>query len=357
MTGVQTIPRDQRRAIGELPPEIQQAIELRRARNLAAAQIAGLSWGEKIDENTRRAVASWGQQFRVDVTTEIHVLGGRVYLNAAFALRRLGEMIGEGLVEYAVADHIEDDPRLTKLGPEGEGEYSRRLRERIRYSVPENAKCAVAFRVKLRSMDEEVVGVKWTGTGKKNSYGKLADPVGEEFPVETAESRAARRAMRLLASHLPPAAKSQEDAIEASAEALSARIIQNRGEVKAQNQALEVKSTPLALPAQGDPYGEPAPISEPEPERTQDGRNGTRTEVGRACATPDSDAESNRGAAYRFVMPFGTSKGRPIGELPPEDLDKWYGHAKEQGEPDQKTRAFIAAVEELVNERDLERGE
>src|SRR5262249_44786910 len=113
MTAVQTIQNSQKRAIGELPPEIQHALELRKQRNLVAAQIAGMSWGESIDLDTRRAVADWGRQFRVDVTTEVHILGKRIYLNAAFYLRRLGEMIADGRVEYAVADHVEDDPRLS----------------------------------------------------------------------------------------------------------------------------------------------------------------------------------------------------------------------------------------------------
>lgn len=341
MTAVQTTQSQPRRAIGELPPEIQAALELRKQRNLVAAQIAGLSWGEKIDQDTRRAVAAWGQQFRVDVTTEIHVLGGRVYLNAAFYLRRLGEMIAAGLVEYAVADHVEDDPRLKQLGPEGEGEYSRRLRERIRYSIPDAAKSAVVFRVKLRTLTEEVVGVKWTGGGTRKN-----DPVGEAFPVESAESRAARRCMRLLASHLPPAERDAADVVEQSAAILSDRVTEGRMRVKAQDAELNQPPRPLALPAQNDPYGEPAPVAqstEPEPEPTQ-----------QAAA-----AEPQRSAAYRYKMPYGgeSIKGRPIGELAPEDLDKWYQMLREQGEPDQKARAFMAAYDELQNERDLERGE
>src|SRR5690348_8877437 len=98
--------------VGVLPPELQHALALRKMRNQVAGQLASQNWGKSLDLETRRAIADWGQQFRVDVTTEIHVLGGNVYLNAAFYLRQLSEMISAGLVEYAYADHIEDDPRL-----------------------------------------------------------------------------------------------------------------------------------------------------------------------------------------------------------------------------------------------------
>ncbi len=256
MTAIQTTPAPMR-GIGHLPPEIQQALELRKSRNLVAAQIAGLSWGSGIDQDTRRAVASWGQQFRVDVTTEIHVLGGRVYLNAAFYLRRLGELIDAGLVEYAIADHVEDDSRLAKMGAEGEGEATRRLRERLKHGIPDKCVSAVVFRVKLRSMDQEVNGSKWCGTGKLNAKGNLADPIGEQFPVETSESRAARRTMRLLSSHVPPEVADSLRTIEGSAEVLSDRVEQSRARVKeVEARELEEQRPPQMISAgpAGDPY-------------------------------------------------------------------------------------------------------
>jgi hypothetical protein len=36
-----------------------------------------------------------------------------------------------------------------------------------------------------------------------NSGGRPKDPVGEEFPVETSETRAWRRCLKLLVSHVP----------------------------------------------------------------------------------------------------------------------------------------------------------
>lgn len=212
-------------SVGLLPPDLQQALEVRKMRNQIAGRLAAQNWGKSLDLETRRAIADWGQQFRVDVTTEIHVLGGNVYLNAAFYLRQLSELIAAGLVEYAYPDHIEDDPRLKQLGAEGEGEYSRRLRERIANQVPEKAASAVVFRVKLRSMDREVTGCKWAGNGTRKN-----DPVGDDKPVETSESRAARRCMRLLSSHVPMHVAAGIEQVELSAMHLSNRVSVARAE-------------------------------------------------------------------------------------------------------------------------------
>lgn len=236
-------------AVGKLPPEIQAAMQLRKAQNMVAAQIASLNWGKALDLDTRRSVAEWGRQFRVDVTTEIHVLGANVYLNAGFYLRRLGELISRGLVDYAYADHVEDDARLKLLGAEGEGEFSRRLRERIKHAIPDAAASAVVFRVKLRSMSEEITGVKWCGGNTRKS-----DPVGEAFPVETSESRAARRAMRLVVSHIPELSQ-ETDEVERAAELVSQQIGSARQELK--RVEASVRPVPaLASPANpADPYG------------------------------------------------------------------------------------------------------
>lgn len=372
MTAVQTTDIAPRRAVGQLPPEIQQAIEMRRARNLAAAQIAGLSWGEKIGVDERRAVAEWGQQFRVDVSTEIHLLGGRIYINAALYLRRLGEMIGEGLVEYAVADHVEDDPRLKLLGGEGEGEWNRRLRERLKHGIPDACASAVVFRVKLRTMNSEVVGSKWCGTGKKNQYGKFADPVGEEFPVETSESRAARRCMRQLTSHLPPVQKEAMDALERSAEALSLRVSASRQEVKAREVEARRPSPMLAAPADADdPYslgaGTTETVSEVKSATTRaesDERvdraspQGSPVARQQSASAPDPSpappAERKKlTAEEQFKMPFswGSSPvGTPLGLVLTSDLNGALQWAMKNG----ASAEFVDAASVVLEDRRYE---
>ena len=236
-------------AIGRLPANVQEQLELRRLSNQVAGQLAEMNWGKQLDLNTRRAIADWGRQFRVDVTTEIHVLGGNIYLNAAFYLRRLGELIAAGLVEYAYADHVEDDKRLKQLGPEGEGEFSRRLRERIMHAIPDAAASSVVFRIKLRGMEKEVVGVKWCGGNTRKN-----DPVGEAMPVETSESRAARRAMRLLASHVPQKVAEELNTIEETAEALSGRVVEAKAQIAELDARATITPKAIAAGAADDPY-------------------------------------------------------------------------------------------------------
>ena len=233
---------------GTLPVHLQQALELRKLSNQVAGKIAELNWGQKLDLMTRRAVADWARTYAIDPTTEIHVLGGNIYLNAAYYLRRLAQLIERGIVEYAYADHVEDDPRLKELKDDGVGEYNRRLRERIKWQVPEKAAAAVVFRVKLRSMDREIVGVKWCGNGVNKN-----DPVGDAKPVETSESRAARRAMRQIVTHIPNAADILE--VEETAQEMSERITSARAAFDASEAAINsrVKQMPPRVDP-NDPY-------------------------------------------------------------------------------------------------------
>lgn len=191
------------RGVGILPDNIRAAIQMRKAQNMAVAQLAGTNWGKGMDLETRRATAQWGQDNNVDVITEIDVLGGKVYLNAVFYLNRCSEMIANGIVQYAVVDHVEIDPRLAKIaaaggerGARAQREIERREDARIEYQLPDNAVSAVVYRVKLHHVATEFTGAKWCG-------GRAKDPVGNEFPVETSETRAARRCLRKLVNHVP----------------------------------------------------------------------------------------------------------------------------------------------------------
>lgn len=235
-------------AIGVLPPEVQQRLELRKLSNQIAGKLAEMNWGKQMDLTTRRAIADWGQRYGVDPATEIHVLGGNIYLNASYYLRRLAGLIARGVVEYAYADHIEDDERLKAMGGDGVGEANRRLRERIMYQVPDKAAAAVVFRIKLRSMTREIVGVKWCGGGTRKN-----DPVGDANPVETAESRAARRAIRQIITHVPEDASEIIEA-EDAAEVLSETVTQRRVEAKAYAAADAHRNIGLPAVDPNDPY-------------------------------------------------------------------------------------------------------
>jgi hypothetical protein len=310
-------------AVGTLPPEIQQQLELRKLSNQIAGKLAEMNWGKELDHATRRAIADWGRQFRVDVTTEIDVLGSNIYLNARFYLRQLAEMIEAGLVEYAYPDHVEDDARLAQLGVEGEGERSRRLRQRIMYQIPDAAKSAVVFRVKLRSMDREIVGVKWCGTGKKNKYDKIADPIGEDFPVETSESRSARRAMRLLTSHVPKRMSDETLAIEDGAEALAERIKTGQHEFRAREAEINKPASPISLPAAGDPYGPVATVAAP-------------------VAVPVNNSPKKDDTAPTAEV------DRPLRRHVEATIAYGEGAASKQGEKSEAVDAFAARVESIM---------
>ena len=193
--------REGKLAVGDLPPELRASLHAAKVANAMQAEIAKLSWGRSLDARQAGAIAEWGRQYGVDVTTEMDLLGNKPYLNSKFYLRKLALLIEAGRVDYAVADHIEADHRLTlaaKGGNEEAGrEEARRLMARIEHGVPDEAVAAVVFRVKLHGMSREVTGCKFVG-GRE-----AKDPVGLAFPQETCESRAARRCIRQLASHVP----------------------------------------------------------------------------------------------------------------------------------------------------------
>jgi hypothetical protein len=329
-------------AIGKLPVEFQQAIEMRKMQNQIAGQLASTNWGKGMDLNMRRAIADWGQQFRVDVTTEIHVLGGNIYLNAAFYIRQLSEMIAAGLVEYAFADHVEEDSRLSKLGPEGEGEMTRRLRERIKHGVPDKAVSAVVFRVKLRAMDREVVGVKWCGGGTRKN-----DPVGDDKPVETSESRAARRAMRLLTSHVPPATAERVGTIEGAAERLTERMhahYEREANRIATHEARSLTAGKSSVPVSSladpsNPYADVDPSRAREIDGQADvrvvesapmsswGKEGSEAEEGTgggAGADGEQPRETASSSGSSFPLPFkqgSADKGTPLNLVSTKELN------------------------------------
>lgn len=246
------------RAIGKLPPEMQAVVEIRRANNIIAAQIAETNWGKGMDRETRRAIAEWGRRHEIDVTTEINVLGGGVYINANFYMGRLAKMVERGVVEYAVADHVEVDSRLAEFPDE----LKRRKLERIRYQLPEKAVSAVVARIKLFRVPVEFTAAKWCGGRGTNSGGKFKDPVGEEFPVETSETRAFRRCLKQLVSHIPDEVRriqmAEEDAEVSLNGVLEQSAKQQKLEIEVEQRQIVAGKAPVMDGMKG--YGEPEPV-------------------------------------------------------------------------------------------------
>jgi hypothetical protein len=194
----------------QLPDTIKTALQLRAYQRTTIEAIAKTNWGKNMDAYTARNIAAWALQYGIDAATEIEVLGGNIYLNAKFYLRGLAHMIAAGRVEYIILEHIEADPRLADF-PE---EAKKRQWARIENQVPEAAVSAVVAHIKLKGVPVEFVGCKWAGgRGKRQTQNgeKFKDPIGEEFPVETSETRAIRRAMRMMISHVPDEARRHEE--------------------------------------------------------------------------------------------------------------------------------------------------
>lgn len=194
--------------IGRYPAAIQAKLDERKMLARVAAEIAGLSWGRELNQVARVAMARWAGEHGIDVTTEVDVLGGRPYLNARFYLNRAAEMQRAGVIAYMKADHVGVDGRLDQLAASEDAEISkgarreiaRRMLARIEHGAPDKAAAVVVARIGVHHGPQviEYTGCKWAGNGVRQR-----DPVGDAFPVETAESRAFRRALRLLVSHVP----------------------------------------------------------------------------------------------------------------------------------------------------------
>lgn len=225
-----------------LPAGVMSVVEWRKMRNAMAAALAKTSWGTNVDDGIRRAVADWAYRFKVDAATEIDVLGGRIYLNSRFYLRKLAELMQQGIITKWAMEHVEVDPRLDEiLGravPDNPAlakevtdqqlwafhEKLRRERARIEHHLDDKAVAAVVCYATVRGMTEPVVGAKWCGNKGKvkrtrrdgGTYEVDADPIGDAFPVETAESRAARRCLRAVVSHVPEVGDEIEAALVAS---------------------------------------------------------------------------------------------------------------------------------------------
>lgn len=226
----------------------RQEIALRKNANIVTAQLAGTNWGKGLDDPTRRAVADWGKRNGIDVTTEIFVLGGNIYLNAQFYLNRLVGLLHRGLIRDYKQELIQHDERLDQIvgelidpnwpadlkaiaekdRAEAFAEIRRRRRLRIEHGAPEKSALQgngppQPFAIGLTTIwlaalpDTPIRGVKWAPHDAQ-------DPVGKNYPQETALTRSARRALKQCVTHIPELARwvdgSEEDAAHSVSVAL-----------------------------------------------------------------------------------------------------------------------------------------
>lgn len=211
-TGVATRPRR------ELAPEVQAKIEETRARNMVVAAIRGTQWGKDLNAEVQRSVAEYCRQNNLDAVRHVEVLGGRIYLTAELYDEKGAPLIRDGVIIPDEPEYINADDRLDTLAAAGDEwakeERVRRMRLRIKYSVPEAAKAAVVQRFIIAKSGAAIIGVNWCGgTGRR-------DPVGDAEPAKTAQTRARRRTWKQIADIIPGYAEIVRP-LEASARIIS----------------------------------------------------------------------------------------------------------------------------------------
>ncbi len=206
--------------------------------------------------------------------TEIDILGGNVYIKARHYERKLGELFALGVVTRWSRDWVQPDARLEKLAEDPENEQAkdeckRRLWERIAHGIPDEADCASVFSIWVRDpvtqleVSTPAIGVKWHIPGKKKTikprgggapFQVDADPVGDQSPNETIETRSLRRAMLKIKAAFPPGfkmagAQKDEDSIEL------AEVLKIETEQRKANEHTESTLGKKPLLNAGDAYG------------------------------------------------------------------------------------------------------
>ena len=297
MTGVATKKSDAPRARDEgLTAKGKETLERVRATNAIVVAITNEAWGKKLDPIHRRAIAEYMRRFRLDIG-EVDVLGGRPYRNGYYYRRRLAELTRAGFVEWYTGEHIGPDPRLdaecarTDAPAWAVAEQTRRLQERIRLAVPAGASHVFVARVKLKNLTQPLEGCNWVEPGlTKMGWrdGKRvevdADPVGEENPTLTAETRAWRRVGLLAAAEIPEL-RAEEDVMLLAA----GEVVEVAADAIAKDEAQRT-------PSGGNVATEPAYVTEGamQPIDTRRGKAIDDPYVGRHAAADEPHAAQHQ---------------------------------------------------------------
>ncbi len=187
----------------------------------AAVEMANTQWGAKLSEVARGAVSRWCLSKGIDPLRHIYILGGRIYDNAELYIDKAAgdPRFSHYEIELcAPLDTREIDAE--KVGKQGAVELvreqralnARKLHLQMVHGVPPEIEkypdtaCAAVVRVYFLGVVEPVaVGCKWAGSmgrrrqrrqGDQMVEGGVWDPVGDGAPVQTAITRAMRKALK-----------------------------------------------------------------------------------------------------------------------------------------------------------------
>jgi hypothetical protein len=214
--------------MANLPAKVKTDLALRAIQRNVNEAIAKKNWGTALDAPTIRAVADYCIRYNLDPVEDIDILGGRPYRKAIHYIKRLGDLTEAGHVEWHNHEHVEADPRLDEMAkdardPEAQEwalkEMHRRLRLRITHAIPDAAKGAVVYHVKMKQLTEVISAANWCGGGTRKD-----DPVGEGRPQLTAETRAARRCIRFVIPHLKGEVGQEQATQEAEWEVIERKV-------------------------------------------------------------------------------------------------------------------------------------
>lgn len=155
-----------------------QARQAKMIRDVAVA-VAETGWGKGVSPISRAAVVRYCLEIGADPVRHVYLLGGNVYMNAAFWMDLVA---ANPKFQRAETEFIHEDARA------GDEDNADRKAQRVTYGVPEGVKGAAVVTLHYADGRGPFIGVNWVG-----SRGK-PDPVGEAEPTKTAETRAYRRA-------------------------------------------------------------------------------------------------------------------------------------------------------------------
>lgn len=268
---------------------LNQQIQQQKAMAAMAAEIAGETWGAKMTPALREAFALYLTENALDIS-EVDPLGGNPYRNSRYYLRRLSELeeagdVAEFRYQYVhvlpevdgyIADAYErlsDADTLPELVPDLR-QYALDLERsvlqgralRATHAIPDDALAACVVWIRLKESPVTYTDAKWIVRDKKKKKavwqnGKNtgtfedvnADPVGQEYPVETVLSRALRRTLRMVCNQFPRLA-AIEQRLDDGAKALQIAYTHEMAKVRP-DRGLEVAPEVLALSA-GTPIKE-----------------------------------------------------------------------------------------------------
>ena len=161
----------------------------------AAQEIALMSWGKDLSQAARAAVAFFAYECGTNPVTHWIVLGGNLYDTS---LLWFDLATSQPDYEGYESRHINDDDRLD------DASRAERRSLRAKYNIPEDVKGACIVTIWKRLATGQIrafTGANHAGNRKgfnarKGAEGLIKDPIGEQDPGKTAETRAFRRAAK-----------------------------------------------------------------------------------------------------------------------------------------------------------------